>query len=241
MSFPVKFDDNSWIPNTEIFKVLTTENPKVLKTLEEIKSFKEAPFFIDSFGELWRRWHLTFSYWIRDYIYIPLGGSRANHWRVSLNLIVTFTLGGLWHGANINFALWGFITGVYLSLERVYKELGIRMIPPIPFLGPILNWIFIITIYIFSWIFFFTPNFSTAISVIFNIISFRSGKGLNDYELILYIFGFAALFHYFQEKPETFTELHKFKKYLLPFFSLITILLLINYGGGNFDFFYSQF
>ncbi|MCB1189554.1 MAG: MBOAT family protein [Leptospiraceae bacterium] len=208
--------------------------------LELPENFK-APFYIDSFGELWRRWHLTFSYWIRDYIYIPLGGSRASNWRVSLNLIITFTLGGLWHGASLNFALWGFITGIYLSLERVYSGLGIRIIPKIPILNPILNWLLIITIYIFSWIFFFTPDFSTAISVIQNILIFKSGKGLNEYEMIVYIFVFTAIFHYFQEKPEKFTNLTKAKKYLFPVFSLIMILLLINYGGGNFDFFYSQF
>lgn len=208
--------------------------------LELPENFK-APFYIDSFGELWRRWHLTFSYWIRDYIYIPLGGSRASDFRVSINLIITFTLGGLWHGASINFALWGFITGIYLSLERIYKGFGIHIIPKIPILNPILNWFLIITIYIFSWIFFFTPDFSTAISVIKNILTFQGGKGLNEYETILYIFLFAALFHYFQEKVERFKKLKKTKKVLFPIFTLIMVLLLINFGGGNFDFFYSQF
>ena len=66
------------------------------------ENFK-APFFLNSFSDFWRRWHLSFSFWIRDYIYIPLGGSRVSEMKGYFNLLVTFILGGLWHGASLNF------------------------------------------------------------------------------------------------------------------------------------------
>ncbi|MCM8820056.1 MAG: MBOAT family protein, partial [Candidatus Omnitrophica bacterium] len=67
----------------------------------------KAPFFMHSVSDFWRRWHLTFSMWIRDYIYIPLGGSKVPELRNYFNLIITFFLGGLWHGASYNFIIWG--------------------------------------------------------------------------------------------------------------------------------------
>ncbi|EMO27928.1 membrane-bound O-acyltransferase family MBOAT domain protein, partial [Leptospira interrogans serovar Bataviae str. HAI135] len=101
------------------------------------ENFK-APFFFQNFGDLWRRWHLTFSLWIRDYIYIPLGGSRKGEFRTSINLIVTFMLGGLWHGANLNFLIWGLLTGIYLSLERLFEVRNWKVFPEIPYVKPIL-------------------------------------------------------------------------------------------------------
>ncbi len=79
-----------------------------------------APYFSRSISELWTRWHITLSTWIKDYIYIPLGGSRVSEIRQYLNLIITFSLAGLWHGANLTFLVWGFIHGIILSLERNY-------------------------------------------------------------------------------------------------------------------------
>ena len=89
-----------------------------------------APFFAKSSRELWQRWHITLATWLRDYIYIPLGGSRASEGRVYFNLLVTFTLGGLWHGADYTYIAWGAMWGFLLALERFYeKKINIRLLP----------------------------------------------------------------------------------------------------------------
>jgi alginate O-acetyltransferase complex protein AlgI len=77
------------------------------------------PYLAGSITDFWRRWHISLSSWLRDYLYIPLGGSRCGAVRTYVNLIVTMTLCGLWHGASWNYVLWGFYNGVLLSLHRV--------------------------------------------------------------------------------------------------------------------------
>jgi alginate O-acetyltransferase complex protein AlgI len=80
------------------------------------------PFLAPNMAELWRRWHMSLSSWIRDYIFIPLGGSRGSRWQTFRNLLVTFTLCGLWHGAGWNFVLWGFVTGVLLVVHSCFRS-----------------------------------------------------------------------------------------------------------------------
>lgn len=76
------------------------------------------PYLSRSLGEFWRRWHITLSSWLRDYLYIPLGGGRRAPGRVYLNLLITMTLGGLWHGASLTFLVWGAYHGAILAAER---------------------------------------------------------------------------------------------------------------------------
>jgi alginate O-acetyltransferase complex protein AlgI len=76
------------------------------------------PYFAVGLGDFWRRWHVSLSSWLRDYLYIPLGGSRGGRWATYRNLFLTMLLGGLWHGANWTFILWGGYHGLLLALER---------------------------------------------------------------------------------------------------------------------------
>ncbi len=76
------------------------------------------PYLAGSITEFWRRWHISLSTWLRDYLYIPLGGNRKGSGRTYLNLMVTMLLGGLWHGASLNFVIWGGWHGLWLALER---------------------------------------------------------------------------------------------------------------------------
>ncbi len=82
-----------------------------------------APYKARSLRDFWRRWHISLSTWLRDYLYISLGGSRKGKFRTYINLMITMLLGGLWHGANWKFVFWGFMHGMMLALERVIKDL----------------------------------------------------------------------------------------------------------------------
>lgn len=81
-----------------------------------------APYFATSFQDFWRRWHISLSSWLRDYLYIPFGGSRCATWKVYRNLMLTMLLGGLWHGAGWTFILWGAIHGLAQVIERPFNK-----------------------------------------------------------------------------------------------------------------------
>ena len=83
-----------------------------------------SPYKSASVSEFWRRWHMTLSFWLRDYVFISLGGSRGGRWRTVRNLMITMCLGGLWHGAGWTFVLWGAIWGVYLSAHALLRRKG---------------------------------------------------------------------------------------------------------------------
>ncbi len=82
----------------------------------------DTPYISASVTEFWRRWHMSFSTWIRDYIYISLGGNRKGKWRTYVNLFVTMLIGGLWHGANLNFVVWGAMHGMALALHKFFRS-----------------------------------------------------------------------------------------------------------------------
>jgi alginate O-acetyltransferase complex protein AlgI len=85
------------------------------------------PYLSGNVSEFWQRWHITLSQWLRDYLYIPLGGNRKGPSRTYVNLFLTMLLGGLWHGAGWNFVLWGVLHGAALSIHRGWNRLGFRM------------------------------------------------------------------------------------------------------------------
>src|SRR5260370_5758250 len=78
------------------------------------------PFLANRLQDFWRRWHISLSTWLRDYLYIPLGGSAGGQWKTTRNLFVTMVLAGLWHGANWTFVIFGAIHGVVLAVERYF-------------------------------------------------------------------------------------------------------------------------
>ena len=92
-----------------------------------------SPYKSASITEFWRRWHISLSSWLRDYLYIPLGGNRKGPVRTYMNLFLTMLLGGLWHGANWTFMLWGAFHGALLALERMNRKRGFAWVFPRPF------------------------------------------------------------------------------------------------------------
>jgi len=102
----------------------------------------KTPYFSSSFKEFWSRWHITLSTWFRDYVYIPLGGSRMGVSRTYLNVMVTFLLSGLWHGAQVTFLIWGALHGFALIVERSLGFRGGRILAaPVVFLLVVLFWL----------------------------------------------------------------------------------------------------
>ncbi|HEY3417486.1 MAG TPA: MBOAT family O-acyltransferase, partial [Armatimonadota bacterium] len=88
-----------------------------------------APYRALGIGDFWRRWHISLSSWLRDYLYIPLGGSRVSVARTQVNLMVTMLLGGLWHGANWTFVIWGGYHGMLLILDKLVGPFAQRLPP----------------------------------------------------------------------------------------------------------------
>jgi alginate O-acetyltransferase complex protein AlgI len=104
-----------------------------------------SPYKADSLIEFWRRWHMTLSRFLRDYLYIPLGGNKKGPGRRYLNLLVTMLLGGLWHGASWNFAVWGAIHGIGLAINWFWRGTQIRL--PLP-----ISWILTSLLVIVAWV-----------------------------------------------------------------------------------------
>ena len=113
-----------------------------------------APYVATSLQDFWRRWHITLSSWLRDYLYIPLGGSRCAKWKIHRNLILTMLLGGLWHGAGWSYILWGAIHGLGQSLERPFNKKRPAGAPPPPRAVTFLRGLLTFHVVAFAWIFF---------------------------------------------------------------------------------------
>jgi D-alanyl-lipoteichoic acid acyltransferase DltB (MBOAT superfamily) len=117
----------------------------------------DAPYLAVSITDFWRRWHMTLSHWLRDYLYIPLGGNRRGTARTYANLMITMLLGGLWHGASWTFVVWGGLHGLYLAVERA---LGVRADAAAR--RPWLRRFFTFHLVCFAWVFFRAQSFHTA-------------------------------------------------------------------------------
>ena len=113
-----------------------------------------APYISTSLQEFWRRWHITLSSWLRDYLYIPLGGSRCAKWKIYRNLMLTMLLGGLWHGAGWSYILWGAIHGLGQVIERPFNKKRPPDAPPRKRAIILLRGIITFHVVAFAWIFF---------------------------------------------------------------------------------------
>lgn len=139
-----------------------------------------APYFSSSFQEFWRRWHISLSTWLRDYLYIPLGGSRTGH--TDRNLLVTMLLGGLWHGANWTFVAWGGLHGLMLCLERKVLD-RLSEAWPVRFVRMLLVFAAVTLL----WIFFRAETFAQAAGIIgriFTVSGYRPGTVTGVFQIM---------------------------------------------------------
>lgn len=131
-----------------------------------------APYKSDSITDFWRRWHISLSTWLRDYLYISLGGNRCSRWRMYFNQFMTMLLGGLWHGASWNFVIWGSVHGVALCAHKAWQKVlghdksyhptGVRRILAI-----------VLTFHLvcFSWLFFAGSSFEASAAMLTQIFT----------------------------------------------------------------------
>ena len=135
-----------------------------------------APYRADSFGDFWRRWHISLSSWLRDYLYIPLGGNRAGAGRTYVNLMIVFLLCGLWHGAGWTFIVWGAWHGFWLVVERAFGRKPIYAALPAP--AQVAATFFLITV---GWVLFRAETLSEAgrmLAIMFSPTTAQGGSVL---------------------------------------------------------------
>ncbi|MGD9028939.1 MAG: MBOAT family O-acyltransferase, partial [Anaerolineae bacterium] len=149
--------------------------------LEVIQNFRQ-PYLASSVSDFWQRWHVSLSSWLRDYVYIPLGGNRVPRWRRDLNVLIVFLLSGLWHGAAWTFVLWGALHGVYIILENrskdagdwVAKALRLEHTAVLRTIGTVKTLLLVS----FAWIFFYARSIPEAMILIRNLVRFGSGTDI---------------------------------------------------------------
>lgn len=143
--------------------------------IELIDNFKR-PYFARSVADFWRRWHISLSSWLRDYVYIPLGGSRCAKWKKYRNVMITFLVSGLWHGASWNYVAWGLLHGFYQIFGAVTKPIRNRIIQKLHINPEWWLWkcVQILTTFLlvdFAWIFFRAPGGQVAVGILQSMIA----------------------------------------------------------------------
>jgi len=201
-----------------------------------------SPFLADSARDLWQRWHITLSTWLRDYLYIPLGGNRQGEFRSYINLILTFTLGGLWHGANFTYIIWGFYHGVILAIERACERFNIR-ITSTNFLWKLVCILYAYHIFAIGAAMFRANSVADFITMFSGIFQGASGIAMSktDFETVLYLCLFSLfiqIVQYFEKLP---IWVVKSRQVLIPLSYVILLYLISLYSKSGKEFVYFQF
>ena len=207
------------------------------------------PYFSRDIAEFWRRWHISLSSWFRDYLYIPLGGSKVGTWMKIRNTFIIFLVSGFWHGANWTFIAWGFLNALYIMpsiiLRRNRDHLDIvaqgRYFPT---LKEVVSMVITFSLTVFAWIFFRSENISAAFSYINKIFSrsLFSAPAVNPVILYLLLLLFLVTEWFGREQQfaiaRPFIKLPKAVRWGIYYAMVITI---ISYSGDNQQFIYFQF
>jgi len=200
------------------------------------------PYAALGFSDLWNRWHITLSSWLRDYLYIPLGGNRFGVTRMYAALMITMLLGGLWHGAAWTFMVWGGLHGVYLILEKLQKRY-------IPFKITVWNGMYLafvtFTCVNFTWVFFRAREFKTAWNMITSMLFLNADgeKILQTFDIlkVCVVIGLMFICHWFMRNTSLKEVSLKMSPWVLGIvWAFMFLLIAIAQGSGE-QFIYFQF
>ncbi len=206
------------------------------------ENFK-MPYLASSYSEFWNRWHISLSQWLRQYLYFPLGGNRGGKWKTYRNLILVMAIGGIWHGANLTFLVWGLGHGFFLVAERLL--FGNRQ-------GSFFRWFFTQAGVLFLWIFFRSPNLETALWVAQGLF-IKNGEIAAPYSWeiqFLKIFGCLVLGHllgrfYFSENSVLEKKIEGMQsrgnQILLSFGFAFLLIFIVLFAGDSKSFIYFVF
>ena len=210
----------------------------------------DSPYQSKSITEFWRKWHMSLSTWLRDYLYISLGGNRLGKFRTYFNLFITMLLGGLWHGASFNFIFWGALHGTGLAAHKYYLEIKTKMSNSYTqffdnkWVATLVTFHFVC----FCWIFFRAPNFDVAKQLLNQITNNFNGNivftFITSYYKIVLLMLIGYALHFVPKKYETiilnwFTQSSTKVKLA---FMLVVIILFIQVKSAEIQpFIYFQF
>ena len=203
----------------------------------DLQSNFRRPYWATSISDFWHRWHISLSTWFRDYVYIPLGGNKRGVKRHLINLLITFLLSGLWHGASWNFALWGLLNGLFLIVQVFIDRKKTSKKPKTYFIKRLLQSAVVMLLWGGSLIFFRAQTFDDAIYVFQNISLtgwdnlYELGLTVSEFKFVFYCLVGIYILDYIQEKQ----DLYKFladRNIVIRFAVYITAILMIIYLGA---------
>lgn len=220
--------------------------------IELLRNFA-FPYFSRDIAEFWRRWHISLSSWFRDYVYIPLGGSRGSTWIKIRNVFIIFLLSGFWHGANWTFIVWGLLNAIFIIPSIIFNthRNHIEIVAKgkyFPSIKEFMMMALTFSLTVFAWIFFRAENVSHALSYISEIFSpslftFPHFQGMTRALTVIFITVLFLIIEWLGREQQYAianlgVKLNKPVRYLFYYALIITILWL---GGNEQQFIYFQF
>lgn len=165
--------------------------------VELLKNFS-FPYFSRNVSEFWRRWHISLSSWFRDYVYIPLGGSRVGRFRLIINTFFVFLISGLWHGASWNFIVWGGLNGLFVlpAILTNSNKKNAEIVAEgkfFPSISEVINILFTFCLIVLTWVFFRSENLNQAIQILNEIFSRTFFQKLDVRPIFLFVLLFLFL------------------------------------------------
>jgi len=184
-----------------------------------------SPYKACNIQDFWRRWHITLSRFLKDYVYIPLGGNRKGKFRTYTNLLATFIIGGVWHGAGWTFIFWGFLHGIALVIYRIWNSWGFK-------LWNWLAWLITFNFINIAWVFFRAESWDDAINVVTAMIIPGSIDNFPAINYTYIIIGFIIIIFFKNSNQQLRIKNNIFKYFALGLF-FFSILQLNNFIISN--------